>query len=254
MPAVLLAALAVFVVGSSVRDSRARAWRHAATAVAQDTTMVSAGLVQGSVRRELIPAGKRQDTPPEDLRRQVRNLAPGTYVNDVLAEQDSALYRWPERLSDALRVYVEPSSSIVGFDPRYPQMARDVFAEWSEAGFPLRFTFIYDSSSADLTIRWRERFDPDDGQRIGVTERVQTSAFLIAKAHVLVANHDSAGRPMSATVVGGILRHEIGHALGLNHANDPTSVMYRQSATSTIGNSDRATLRLLYLVPAGSLK
>ena len=62
--------------------------------------MVSAGLVQGSVRRELIPAGKRQDTPPEDLRRQVRNLAPGTYVNDVLAEQDSALYRWPERLRD----------------------------------------------------------------------------------------------------------------------------------------------------------
>ena len=59
---------------------------------------------------------------------------------------------------------------------------------------------------------------------------------------------------MSATVVGGILRHEIGHALGLNHANDPTSVMYRQSATSTIGTSDRATLRLLYLVPPGSLK
>ena len=50
------------------------------------------------------------------------------------------------------------------------------------------------------------------------------------------------------------LMHEIGHALGLNHANDPSSVMYRESATSTISASDRATLRLIYLVPAGSLK
>jgi len=131
--------------------------RREAAALARDTTMVSAGQVQGSVRRELVPAGKGQATPPEDLRRQVRNLVAGTYVNDILAEQDSALYRWPERLSDALRVYVEPSSPIAGFDPRYPQMARDIFAEWSAAGFPLRFTFIYDSSSADLTIRWRDR-------------------------------------------------------------------------------------------------
>ena len=228
--------------------------RREAAALARDTTMVSAGQVQGSVRRELVPAGKVQATPPEDLRRQVRNLAAGTYVNDILAEQDSALYRWPERLSDALRVYVEPSSPIAGFDPRYPQMARDTFAEWSAAGFPLRFTFIYDSSSADLTIRWRDRFGPEDGQRIGVTERVQTSAFLIAKARVSVANHDSTGRALSPTVVGGVLRHEIGHALGLNHANDLSSVMYRESATATISASDRATLRLLYLVPPGSLK
>jgi predicted Zn-dependent protease len=213
-----------------------------------------AGQVQGSVRRELLPAGQRQAVPPEDLRRQVRNLAAGTYINDILLAQDSALYRWSDHLGEVIRVYVEPTSAIAGFDTRYPQMARDVFAEWSLAGFPLRFTFIYDSASADMTVRWRERFDAEEGQRIGVTERTQTSAFLIAKATVSVANHDSTGRPLSSTTVGGILRHEVGHALGLNHANDPSSVMYRESATATISASDRATLRLIYLVPAGSLK
>ena len=249
-----MASLAAFVAGVGVHDARARARRHAAAELVGDTTIMRAGVSQGTVRRALIPDGKGQSVSPEELRRRVGNLAAGTYVGDILAEQDSALYTWPERLQDAIRVYVSPASSIAGFDPHYPQMARDVFGEWSDAGFPLRFTFIYDSSSADIAIGWVERFGAEEGQRIGVTERVQTSAFRIAKASISVANHDSTGRPLSVLAVGGILRHEVGHALGLNHANDPTSVMYRESATSTIGTSDRATLRLLYLVPPGSLK
>ncbi|MEO5815666.1 MAG: matrixin family metalloprotease [Gemmatimonadaceae bacterium] len=251
--AALVTALAVFIVVNA-RAGRARAQHREQVALARDTTVVAAGLVQGTVRRELIPTGKGQSTSPEEMRRRVRNLATGTYVNDILSEQDSALYRWPERLSEALRVYIEPASAIPGFDARYPEMGRTVFAEWSEAGFPLRFTFIYDSTSADITIRWIDRFASGEGQRIGVTERIQTSQFQIAKAYIAIANHDSTGRALTVATVGGIIRHEIGHALGLNHANDPTSVMYRESATSTIGNSDRATLRLLYLMPGGSLK
>jgi len=71
---------------------------------------------------------------------------------------------------------------------------------------------------------------------------------------VSVALHDSTGRVLTSTTVAGIVRHEVGHALGLNHANDPGSVMYRESATSSISASDRATLRLIYLVPPGSLR
>jgi hypothetical protein len=244
---------AAFII-INARNVSARAHRREAATLVRDTTIVGAGLVQGTVRRELVPDGKHQTTPPAELRRRVSNLATGTYVNDILAEQDSALYRWPERVSDALRVYVEPTSAIAGFDPKYPDMARTIFSEWSEAGFPLRFTFIFDSTSADITIRWVDHFGSDEGQRIGVTERTQTSQFLIARARVAIANHDSTGRALPVTTVGGILRHEIGHSLGLNHARDASSVMYRESATMTIGNSDRATLRLLYLVPGGSLK
>ncbi|MDB4913460.1 MAG: hypothetical protein JWM95_1104 [Gemmatimonadetes bacterium] len=238
---------------NGVRVRRTHDARRAA-ALARDTVIVTAGQIQSVVRREIIPAGKGPVTPPAEMRRQVKNLATGTYINDVLSEQDSALYRWPERLTDALRVYIEPSSTVENWDPHYPEMARTVFDEWSEAGFPLRFTFIYDSTTADISIRWINRFGPEEGQRIGVTDRVQTSQFQISRARVAVANHDSAGRPLSAKIVGGVIRHEVGHALGLNHANDATSVMFRESATATISNSDRATLRLLYLVPAGSLK
>ena len=237
-----------------MRHSRGRRALIERDSIARDTTIIRAGVVQGAVRRAVVPEGREQSTPPDELRRRVDNLKPGSYIDDIVAEQDSALYRWHEKLSDALRVYIEPTSAIAGFDPAYTDLARGAFAEWSEAGFPIRFTFIYDSASADIKIRWKEKFPPSEGQRIGVTERIQTSSFWIASANVDVANHDSTGRQLNNRIVAGILRHEIGHALGLNHASDQTSVMYRESATTTISASDRATLRLLYLIPPGSLR
>jgi hypothetical protein len=225
----------------------------ASLALARDTTVTAEQRAAGVLRRAVGPA-HGQKTPPAEMRRRVANLASGTYVSDILAEQDSTLYRWPERLSDAVRVYIEPSSSVPGWDGRYPAMAQGVFEEWSLAGFPLRFAFVLDSVDADLSIRWRDRFPDEDGQRIGVTERVQTNDFQIVRAAISIALRDSVGRLLPPEVVGGIVRHEVGHALGLNHASDSSSVMYREAATMTISATDRATLRLLYLVPGGSLR
>jgi predicted Zn-dependent protease len=222
--------------------------------IAGDTTIVRAGLVEGTVRRAFAPAGRQQAAAPAELRRRVDNLKSGTYIDEIIAAQDSALYRWHDDGTARIRVFVEPTAAAAGWDAAYPDLARNAFGEWSEAGFPLHFTFLYDSVGADIRIRWKERFTPEEGQRIGVTERIHTSQFWIASARIDIANHDSAGRLLSPRTVAGILRHEIGHALGLNHSTDISSVMYRESASTMISPSDRATLHLLYLVPPGSLR
>jgi predicted Zn-dependent protease len=241
-------------VAARIGDRAFREDPHAPIHALADTIELHAEQVAGEVRQMVSSSEHRQSVPPEQLRRRVDNLKPGSYIDDIIAAQDSSLYRWPERVAGAVQVWVEPWSSAAAWDPSYVELARTAFGEWNDAGFPLRFNFLLDSSGADVKVRWRERFPPGDGQRIGVTERIHTSEFLIASARIEIATHDSAGRRIPARMVGGTLRHEIGHALGLNHANDPTSVMYRESAATTISPTDRATLRLLYLVPPGSLR
>ena len=68
-------------------------------------------LSQEAVRPASAMDGSIQVAPPAEMRRRVSNLAAGTYINDILSEQDSTLFRWPDGLSNALRVYVEPTAT-----------------------------------------------------------------------------------------------------------------------------------------------
>ena len=92
---------------------------------------------------------RRQQVPPEELRRRVDGLKPGSYIDDVIYAQDSALYRWPDGGGAVVQVYLEPSSLAASWQPAYVELARSVFAEWNDAGFPVRFEFIHDSAQAD---------------------------------------------------------------------------------------------------------
>ncbi len=187
----------------------------------------------------------------EELRARLAS-ANDSYMADMLAA-DSEIVRWPDRSERGLRVWVQSMSGVQNWDLRYAQMARDAFAEWSD-DLPARLDFVLDSAGSDIRIVWVDRFPPQAGQRIGVTRRTNNKNGWLVAAEISIAVHDSAGETIPASDLSGTVRHEAGHALGLGHSKDPRTKMFPVEMTHDITPADRATLRLLYQLPPGSVR
>jgi predicted Zn-dependent protease len=189
-----------------------------------------------------------------DLVRQQIAAATGAYMTDMLAADSGLLVRWPDdRREKGLRIWVQTMSAVRDWDTRYAQMARDAFADWS-ADLPARLDFVFDSTSSDIRVVWIDRFPPEQGRRVGNTNRDNDRNGWIVSANISIAVHDSLGQAIEPSNLTGIMRHEAGHALGLGHSNDSTTKMFPVEVTNGITAADRATLRLLYRLPPGSVR
>jgi len=132
-------------------------------------------------------------------------------------------------------------------------VAEGAFREWREAGFPLRFEQVVDSTGADIKIVWSNKFS-EGGRQIGVTQKMRDQHGWIVRCEIVVATHTAEGRPLPPATIAGVVRHEVGHALGLGHSPSNTDVMYPESYATVISQSDRATLHLLYSLPPGVVR
>ena len=188
------------------------------------------------------------------VRQQIRDNENGTYIRAILDQQEQLLLRWPQRQREALRVWIERDVNMPDWDANYPVVAENVFSEWKEAGFPLRFDIVTDRVSSDIQIHWVSQFSGDASRRIGLTSKARDQSGWLVGAEITVATHSPDGQRLTPEEVAGVARHEIGHALGLGHSANPKDVMYPESTTSIISEADRATLHLIYMLPPGVVK
>ncbi|HEY0995215.1 MAG TPA: matrixin family metalloprotease [Gemmatimonadaceae bacterium] len=249
----LLAGVAValvgFVAASAVRQRREAPVTPRAAPADADAGAGDAG--PASVATPDTAAYRDAGADHAEVRRRI--VAAGeTWMPDLLAETDSVLFRWPDHQREALRVWIDRAPALPRWDPQYAAMAALVFDEWRTAGFPMRFLFVPDSASAQLRITWIDRFP--EPRQLGNTIRLARTNGWIEQASVAVATVDAHDAPLPPALVRATVRHEVGHALGLGHVRDSASVMYPNAYTLDIGPRDRATLRLLYALPAGSVK
>jgi matrixin len=256
----MASALLFWVGREAIRTSRDTAARQPPPPArpADDTslapTVTSAGQPARSdsqpLQREARPATAKIDRA--ELRRRIEIGSPGTYIADMLADRDSMLSRWPERTIEPVRVWVQRSPTVPDWSPDLFRVARAAFDEWGEVGHPVRFMFTVDSTRADIHVNFADRLK--EGNRLGVTTQRHDQDGWIVSADIVIATHDTAGVALAPSVVAAIARHEVGHALGLAHSRDRTTIMYPESQTLSITGPDRATLKLLYSLPPGSVK
>jgi hypothetical protein len=198
---------------------------------------------------------KSEEPPPQHDLTQIKALiaeTPGTYMNDMIADLEGRLVRWPDKRQDGLRIWVQTGSMVANWDQRYAQMARDAFDDWGrDSELPIRFDYVLDSVGADIHIVWLDKFAPSFGLRVGMTRRTSDQHGWLVDGEIQVAIHDSAGRTIPPEALAGIVRHEAGHALGLGHSKDPRTKMFPTEMMTALASADRSTLRLLYRLPPG---
>jgi hypothetical protein len=187
----------------------------------------------------------------EEIRRILREGSPGTYVNELLIQRDSALARWPDRRRNPLRVWVQPETPTSDFSVGFPEIVRAAFEEWMSTGIPLKFTFVPDSANADVHVTWIDRFDE---QISGKTLWAHDEDWWIVEANIVLAVHHRGGEPLDGSAVRAIALHEIGHLIGLDHTQDTANIMTPKVRVKELSEADRLTARLLYQLPPGKVK
>ena len=191
-----------------------------------------------------------RDDRGEVLRR-LRHGAHGTYISEILLERDSTLVRWADRRGVPLTVWVQPQSNICDFSSAFVQEVRNAFDEWDGLRLPVRFAFVDDSSDAKIHVTWIDHFSQPISGR---TRWARDDDWSITDANITLAVHHSSGDLLDDDAVRAMALHEIGHLLGLDHTTDSASVMAARVRVRQLSDADRATVRLIYTLPAGPVR
>ncbi|HET7563490.1 MAG TPA: matrixin family metalloprotease [Gemmatimonadaceae bacterium] len=187
----------------------------------------------------------------EDVRHRLEVGAHGTYIDEILLERDSALARWPDRVANPIRVWIGNGVGLADWDPSFPAKVRSAFDEWTQLGIPVRFTFVVDSSAADVHVNWIDHFDePISGKTLWARDK----NFWIIDANITLALHHNGGEALDPLAMKAITLHEVGHLLGLDHTQDTLDIMTPRVRVRDLSEADRATMLLLYSLPPGSIK
>ncbi|GAC1650056.1 MAG: hypothetical protein NVS4B3_08270 [Gemmatimonadaceae bacterium] len=185
------------------------------------------------------------------MQRKLRQHESGTYIGEILLSRDSALARWPERTREPLKVWVQPHSDIVDWEPVFADRVRAAFLTWEACAIPVRFAFVGDSARADVHVTWLDHFtEPISGK----TKWARDENWWIVDGDIVIAVHHNGGDALDESAVNAIALHEVGHLLGLDHTVDSTNIMTPRVRVRALSAADRATMKLLYELPPGTVR
>ena len=211
------------------------------------TSVASGGVVATPLTRR---AAERERVKAE-VRRRLAERGSGTYINEMLAERDSALARWPDRAGQPLTIWIQPASGVEDWTEEYVSSVRAAVESWDALELPVRFALASDSASADVHVTFIDQFEEAISGR---TKWERDDNWWITDAEIVLAVHHRSGPALDDDAMRALALHEMGHLLGLDHTDDATSIMAPRVRVRSLSNADRATVRLLYTLPPGGVR
>ena len=139
-----------------------------------------------------------------------------------------------------IRVYIQPDH----YKGRLMTLA---FREWSKlTQNKLIFQKVTSPKFADIEVEFVEKIDTTQSntdRAIGLTRTSTQSGRKLVHAKIWIAQKTQDNRVLSEDEVYTTMLHEIGHSIGLNHSQDPESVMF--SGVNVVQEVSKEDLRLL---------
>ena len=258
---VCVVGLACFIGGQTLGMRRATQRQESTGAIAEHTATADAvralplsesfGTAEPEMRVTNSAYTALPSMPSIDMRRRLMQSGNDSYIGDVVVARDSTVVRWPDRLMHPLRVWVDERGALTGWNSDFVPAVRDAFSTWVETGVPVHFDFIRDSASADIHVRFTERFANGIS---GKTVWSRDNAWWLVSSDIQLGLAHPNGGTVTPPQMRAIALHEVGHLLGLDHSRALDNIMSARIRVRDLTDQDRATVRSLYSVPAGSLR
>jgi len=123
---------------------------------------------------------------------------------------------WGSEIKDGILTYnIEKSSKDL------EKITRSAFSEWEKKLYFIEFKIVKDNDGADIKIKFKK----GNGNQGGRAEIYFEQDGFIDYVKISLSK-TSNGTELNQTMLEHIIKHEIGHALGLGHSQFPQSIMY----------------------------
>ena len=177
------------------------------------------------------------------------------YLCAPLRDADSTLVlHFPPR-TEALRVRIPlPSLEDAAAARRLQRAAARGVQAWQGHPFPIRILDRARSEPADITIRWVPRVEGGVLGRTSLRYRSgpRGSEYRVVALTLATRAGERSARLPDSRALELTAAHEMGHALGLPHSDDPRDLMYPTNTATHPSARDYRTLEALYRIPSGT--